>query len=91
MFAAQTIMQRNDIAKEYGLRNSLSTLDQLQRERHLQSPQDIFHIMAGKTLKFLKLTIAMLSPEGEQKFLEAWRSFEYSHQWSKPLVIWKAL
>ncbi|PKC60468.1 hypothetical protein RhiirA1_467974 [Rhizophagus irregularis] len=48
MFATPTLMQQNEIAKEYGLRNSLSALDQLQHERHLQSPQDIFHIMAGK-------------------------------------------
>jgi hypothetical protein len=83
MFAAPTLVQRNDIAKEYGLRNSLPVLDQLQRERHLQSPQDIYHIMAGITYKFLKLTIAMLSPDGEKRFLKFWKSFEYPHQWSK--------
>ncbi|RGB27248.1 hypothetical protein C1646_769348 [Rhizophagus diaphanus] len=51
IFTASTIKQQNDIAKEYGLRTRLPILDQLQRERHLQSPQDIYHIIAGKTLK----------------------------------------
>lgn len=67
------------------MRTSLPILDQLQRERHLQSPQDIYHIIAGKTLKLLKLTIAMLSPEGERNFIEEWKSFEYPQQWSKLL------
>ena len=69
--------------KEYGLRTTLPILDRLQRERHLQSPQDIYHLIAGKTLKLLKLTIAMLSPEGERNFLREWKSFEYPPQWSK--------
>jgi hypothetical protein len=83
MFAALTITQQNDIAKEYGLRASLPILDQLQRERHLQSPQDIYHLIAGKMSKLFRLTIAMLSPEGSQNFISAWKSFEYPCQWSK--------
>ncbi|PKC61845.1 hypothetical protein RhiirA1_465952 [Rhizophagus irregularis] len=39
--------------------------------------------MAGIASKFLKLTIAMLSPDGEERFLKFWKSFEYPHQWSK--------
>ncbi|PKC56328.1 hypothetical protein RhiirA1_402217 [Rhizophagus irregularis] len=83
IFTATTLENQNNIAKEYGLRTSLPILDQLQRERHLQSPQDIYHIIAGKTLKLLKLTTAMLSLEGEQIFIEEWKSFEYPKQWSK--------
>ena len=82
IFAASTLTQQKDISKKYGLQTTLPILDLLQRERHLQSPQDIYHLIAGKTLKLLRLTIAMLSPEGEQKFLSAWKSFEYPHQWS---------
>ncbi|UZO02580.1 uncharacterized protein OCT59_021059 [Rhizophagus irregularis] len=85
IFTATTLENRNNIAKEYGLRTSLPILDQLQRERHLQSPQDIYHIIAGKTLKLLKLTTAMLSLEGELIFIEEWKSFEYPKQWSKLL------
>jgi hypothetical protein len=65
------------------LRNNYPILDQLQWERHLQSPQDIYHLIAGKTLKLLKWTISKLSPEGEQEFIREWKSFEYPRQWSK--------
>ena len=34
-------------------------------------------------LKLLKLTIAILSPEGERNFISVWKLFEYPHQWSK--------
>ncbi|CAG8828485.1 19574_t:CDS:2, partial [Cetraspora pellucida] len=47
------------------------------------SPQDIYHIMAGKTLKLLKLTVAMLSLVSKQRFFRVWKSFKYPHQWSK--------
>jgi len=83
IFAASTLTQQNNIAKEYGLQTTLPILDFLQRERHLQSPQDIYHIMAGKTLKLLKLTIAILSSDGEQNFINIWKLFEYPCQWSK--------
>ncbi|CAG8673906.1 17405_t:CDS:2, partial [Racocetra fulgida] len=83
IFAAPTITQQNDIFKRYGLQKCFPILDELQREQHLQSPQDIYHIMAGKTLKLLKLTVAILSLVGEQRFLRVWRSFEYPQQWSK--------
>src|ERR1043166_9181830 len=94
IFAASTFKQRNDIAKEHGLQTSFPILDKLQRERYLQSPQDIYHLIAGKRLKLLKLTISILSPEGERNFISGWKSFEYPRQWSKlptPLVILKAL
>ncbi|KAF0374651.1 HCP-like protein [Gigaspora margarita] len=80
---ASTFAQQDEISKKYSLRNSPPILDQLQRERHLQSPQDTYHLIAGITLKLLKLTISMLSLYGEQKFLKSWKSFEYSSQWSK--------
>lgn len=83
IFTASTLQQQKDIAKEYGLQTSLPILDHLQRDRHLQSPQDPYHLVAGKMLKLLKLTIAILSPEGEQNFIDAWKSFEYPRQWSK--------
>ena len=83
IFTTQTLKERNNLAKEYGLHTILPILDQLQREHHLQSPQDIYHLIAGKTLKLLKLTITMLSSEGEQNFIKKWKSFEYPRQWSK--------
>ena len=38
--------------------------------------------MAGKTLKLLRLTIDILSPDGEKQFISIWKSFEYPYQWS---------
>jgi len=83
IFATPTNTRQNDMAKKYGLQTTLPILDLLQRERHLQSPQDIYHIMAGKILKFLRLTIDILSPNGRQQFISIWKLFEYPHQWSK--------
>ena len=55
----------------YGLCLQPSILDQLQWERHLQSPQDVYHLTAGKVLRFLKITIEALLPEGKSEFITA--------------------
>jgi len=39
--------------------------------------------VAGKTLKLLKLTLALLSPDGEQRFIRVWKTFKYPKQWPK--------
>jgi hypothetical protein len=78
-----TITERKEIATEYGLRLQPSILDQLQWERHLQSPQDVYHATAGKVLRFLKITIEALSPEGKMEFITFWKSFEYPRTWQK--------
>ncbi|UZO20523.1 uncharacterized protein OCT59_012946 [Rhizophagus irregularis] len=83
IFTALTQKERSDLAKEYGLHTILPILDQLQREHHLQSPQDIYHLIAGKTSKLLKLMISILSPEGERRFIREWKSFKYPRQWLK--------
>ena len=70
LFAASILMQWNDIAKKYSLQNSLPILDQLQWKWHLQSPQDIYHLIAGKMAKLFKLTIVMLSSEGNKIFID---------------------
>jgi hypothetical protein len=45
----ETIMSRRDqLCTEYGLRSLPSILDKLKRERHLQTPQDVYHATAGK-------------------------------------------
>jgi hypothetical protein len=57
-------------------------LDQLRWERHLQSPYDVY-VTAGKVLRFLKITIEALSPEGKTEFTLFWKSFEYPRTWQK--------
>lgn len=83
IFAASTITECKELATQYGLRLQPTILDQLQWERHLQSPQDIYHVTAGKVLRFLKITIEALSPEGKTEFIVFWKSFEYPRMWQK--------
>ncbi|CAB4441015.1 unnamed protein product [Rhizophagus irregularis] len=44
---------------------------------------DIYHVTAGKVLRFLKITIDALLPEGKTKFTLYWKSFEYPRIWQK--------
>ncbi|CAG8768126.1 3520_t:CDS:2, partial [Racocetra fulgida] len=44
ILAAPTITKCKEIAAEYGLRIKSPILDELKRERHLQSPHDIYHV-----------------------------------------------
>ena len=81
--AASTIRERKATATEYGLHLQPSILDELKRERHLQAPQDIYHLTAGKVLRFLKITIEALLPEGKSEFITAWKSFEHPKTWRK--------
>ena len=52
-------------------------------ERHLQSPQDVYHATAEKVLRFLKITINAFSPEGKSTFITNWKTFEYPKTWHK--------
>ncbi|GBC01031.1 hypothetical protein RclHR1_04040001, partial [Rhizophagus clarus] len=81
--AAPTMTKRKEITAEYGLCIQPSLLDKLKRERHLQSPHDIYHIIARKALRFLRITIDALSPEGKLAFILAWKAFEYPTSWRK--------
>jgi len=67
---------------EYGLRPRPSVLDKLKRERHLQTPQDIYHATAGKIGRLLKLTCELFSREGEDNFIKIWKNFEIPKKWS---------
>ncbi|GBC02103.1 hypothetical protein RclHR1_04450011 [Rhizophagus clarus] len=77
IYAAQIITEHKVIAAEYELWLNPQIFNQLKREKHLQSSQDIYHLTARKMLRFLKITIEALSPEGKIKFIAVWKSFEY--------------
>ena len=83
IFVAPTMKRCKEIATEYGLRLQPSLLDHLRWERHLQSPQDVYHATAGKVLRFLKITINAFSPEGKSAFITNWKTFEYPKVWHK--------
>ncbi|GES94416.1 hypothetical protein GLOIN_2v1487024 [Rhizophagus clarus] len=87
------LLQGNDLAgvlrqnankgREYGLKLRPSILDELKRERHLQTPQDIYHVTAGKIGRLLKLTCELFSQEGENDFIKTWKDFEKPKTWSR--------
>ena len=51
---------RSQLATEYGVRASPNPLDQLLRNRVLNTPQDAYHAIGGKILKLLDATINLL-------------------------------
>ncbi len=76
------ISRRNQLCTEYGLRPLPSTLDKLKREKHLQTPQNIYHATTGKIGRLLKLTCELFSREGEDDFIKIWKNFEIPKKWS---------
>ena len=70
------------LCTEYGLRPLPSVLDKLKRERHLQTPQDIYHATAGKIGRLLKSTCELFSHEGEDNFIKIWKNFKIPKKWS---------
>ena len=76
------ISAKKQLGTKYGLRSKCSILDKLKRERHLQTPQDIYHATAGKIRRLLKLTCKILSQEGEKDFIINWKNFEKPKNWS---------
>jgi hypothetical protein len=77
------ISRRDQLCTEYGLRPLPNILDKLKRERHLQTPQDIYHATAGKIGRLLKLTCELFSREGEDEFVKIWKNFEIPKKWSR--------
>lgn len=71
------------MSPEYGLRIKQSILDELKREKHLQTPQDIYHTTAGKIGRLVKITVSLLSQEGVTAFLETWKNFEKPSVWCR--------
>lgn len=74
--------KRAELCTEYGLRPLPSILDKLKREKHLQTPQDVYHATAGKIGRLLKLTCELFSWEGEDDFIKIWKNFETPKKWS---------
>jgi hypothetical protein len=77
------ISKQKQLARGYGLRVQPSILDKLKIERHLQTPQDIYHATAGKVGRLLNLTCELFSKEGEDDFIRIWKNFEKPKKWSR--------
>ncbi|UZO03810.1 uncharacterized protein OCT59_024212 [Rhizophagus irregularis] len=80
--AESSITRKKQIGSEFGLRIKQSILDELQRERHLQTPQDIYHATAGKIKRLLRLTCELFSHEGENAFIRTWKALEKPKKWA---------
>ena len=65
-----TVSAKKLLCTEYGLRLQSSILDKLKIERHLQTPQDVYHATAGKIGWLLMLTYGLFSREGESDFIK---------------------
>ncbi|PKC08868.1 hypothetical protein RhiirA5_416377 [Rhizophagus irregularis] len=76
------ITRKKQIGSEFELRIKQSILDELQRERHLQTPQDIYHATAGKIKCLLRLTCELFSHEGENAFIRTWKALEKPKKWA---------
>ena len=57
------------LARSYGLCLEQNILDKLFRDRHIQIPQDSFHMIAGLSGHLLNFTIEILSKEGLDAFI----------------------
>ena len=70
-------------AREHGLCIKPNILDQLFRDRHTQTPQDAFHAMAGLGARLLNTTLEAFTKEGENNFINTWKSFEIPSTWPR--------
>ena len=80
---AYLISTKRQLSSEYGLRINQCILSELKYERHLQTPQDIYHAMAGKIRRLLNITVDLLSQNGETAFLKTWKNFEKPSTWCR--------
>lgn len=71
----------SEYCTKYGLRKKPSILNQLTWNRHLQTPQDTYHAIAGKIQKLMECTFSILKPSGEATFLNYWRNLEIPIGW----------
>src|SRR5581483_4077006 len=73
----------NDYCTEHGLSRHPSILNKLIRDRHLQTPQDAYHTVAGKVQRLMECTFSLLNPVGETTFLRYWKIFETPSGWCR--------
>ena len=60
----------DEYCTEHSLRKHPSILNNLTWNRHLQTPQDSYHAIAGKLQRLMECTFSMLKPNGEVAFLD---------------------
>ncbi|CAG8756023.1 6317_t:CDS:2, partial [Racocetra persica] len=58
-------------------------LDSLLYDRHLHTPQDAYHAIAGKAARLLDCTYSILTLYGENNLINYWKNIEIPSQWSR--------
>lgn len=79
----RTKTTREQLATEYGLVVSRGSFNVLKWDRHIQTPQDAYHSMAGKARTLLEATFRILNVNGEKAFIEYWKNIEKPNHWSR--------
>ncbi len=73
----------DEYCTEHSLRKHPSILNNLTWNRHLQTPQDSYHAIAGKLQRLMECTFSMLKPNGEVAFLDHWKNLEIPSSWCR--------
>lgn len=82
--AAPNITTKKHIAQEHGVCLVPNILDDLFRNRHLQTPQDPFHCLAGLARRlFDHLFKYELEKSGLDALHNTWRNFEIPRNWKR--------
>ncbi|CAG8626247.1 14146_t:CDS:2, partial [Racocetra persica] len=76
---------------QYGL-SAKPVLDTLYWDRHLQSPQDAYYVLAGKATRLLDITLRYLNTNGEAEIIEHLKNIykltRNDHAIIKPIELW---
>jgi hypothetical protein len=76
-------VDRERLSTEYGLITMPCPFNVLKWDRHIQTPQDAYHSMAGKARTLLEATFNVFRTSGENDFLDCWKNIEKPAHWSR--------
>ncbi|CAB4404894.1 unnamed protein product [Rhizophagus irregularis] len=80
---APTKSSKETIAKQHGLRYHKNILDHLIRNRHIQTPQDPYHCLAGLVRRLFDETFKVMNNTGYVEFIKVWKTFEVPSIWNR--------
>src|SRR5947207_1172989 len=67
---SNSLTEQKSLCSNLGLKNQKSVLDGLMFDRLLQTPQDIYHAIAGKILRLMDCTFNVFSLTGNNDFIK---------------------
>ncbi|UZO08524.1 uncharacterized protein OCT59_028778 [Rhizophagus irregularis] len=80
---APTKSSKETIAKQHGLCYHKNILDHLIRNRHIQTPQDPYHYLAGLVHRLFDETFKVMNNMGYVEFIKVWKTFEVPSIWNR--------